>query len=131
MPRNTVDEAVDRGILSTGTLAKLLLVTPSQVRGWCDKGFLKFGKIPMSKERRITGRDALAFAVEHNAMYDKRLEKCAQNYGVMFTEGFELRLKGEKIPSNIVPVAPSPTTVPAYPPTPISPQSPEDDEDII
>lgn len=56
--RHTMPARIQRGVLTTGQIAKICLVAPRTVGKWIDQGLLSGWKIPGSRDRRV---DASAF----------------------------------------------------------------------
>ena len=52
------------GILTTGELARALMVAPRTVTKWIDSGRLPGWRLPGSLDRRVLARDAAKFAAE-------------------------------------------------------------------
>lgn len=52
------------GILTTGDLARALMVAPRTVTKWIDSGRLPGWRLPGSLDRRVLARDAARFAAE-------------------------------------------------------------------
>lgn len=55
----------DRDLFTTGQISRMYRVSPRTVSKWIDTGILRGYRLPMSKDRRVTRTNLVAFLKQY------------------------------------------------------------------